>query len=182
VTRPRLVALPGRGGARRADEPRELCVVLACHQLVCVLPARWIERLVMPDEVASIAPVSAEAHAPPLVLVGEKHFAAWNLGVLLGLAPLDAAWVLLRVPHKGATLPIALHTGACLVVQPLAPGVSFPAGAFRARPGAVVSALPTSAIKSRLAVDLALCLDPAHLWGEDELDLAARVLGAAGQV
>jgi hypothetical protein len=67
------------------------------------------------------------------------------------------------------------------VVQPLAPGVSFPAGAFRARPGAVVSALPTSTIKSRLAVELALWIDPAQLWREDELDLAVRALAAAGQ-
>src|SRR5207247_1093431 len=93
----------------------ELCVVTACHDLLCALPVRWVERLLLPQEVATV--VTAAPKPWSLLLVGERQLAAWNLGTLLGLAPLTAAWVLLRVPHRGGELSIALNTGACLVVQ-----------------------------------------------------------------
>jgi hypothetical protein len=173
----RSVPMPGRPG-RKADDPRELCVVLSCHHLVCAIPTRWIDRLVQPEEVATIAPAAApaDASAPRLVLVGERRFAAWNLGTLLGLAPLDTAWVLLRFPHRGDELAIALHTGACLVVQPLTPGIGLPAGVFSARAGAVASAVTTAAFKVRVEAEVALWLEPAKLWTGDELDAAAAAL------
>ena len=180
MSTPRLYAVPvPRRAPLRAEEPRDLCVVLACHQLVCAVPARWIERLVRPEEVASIAaPASPDRHRPPLVLVGERHFAGYNLGTLLGLAPLDGAWLLMRVPHKQDEIPIALHTGTCLVVQHLAPGVAFPGGVFRARAGAIVSAFPARSIKGRVAAEIAFWLDPARLWSDDELAGAAAALEA----
>jgi hypothetical protein len=169
------------GGKRGSSEPRELCVVVGCHGLACVVPARWIERLVLPGEVASIATADHEPGAAPLVLVGEKAYSAWNLGLLLGLAPLDAAWLLLRVEHKGESLPIALHTGPCLVVLELAPGVALPPGAFRSRVGALASVLGTASMKGKFTTEVALWLDPAHMWHPDELDGAAAALRAARQ-
>jgi len=165
-----------RPTAIRRDE--ELCVVLACHDLVCALPARWVDRLVLPAEVASVA-TSADA-AVALVLAGERQLAAWNLGTLLGLPPLGTAWVLLRIPFRGSELPIALHTGACLVVQPLPPALALPPGAFRARPHAISGAFASTRVRGRApASPVGLWIDPSRLFTDDELAAAASALGAS---
>jgi len=179
-----LRVVPGRSAGR--EERGELCVILSCHELVCALPASWIERLVLPKEVSVIVgerpSAAAGKRAWELVLVGEQRYAACNLGTQLGLRPLDAAWALLRAPHRGAVLPIALQTGPCLVVQPLGTGVPLPPAAFRTRSGAVAAAFPTALVKSKLALsDVGLRLDPSRLWTESELDAAAAVLGGESE-
>jgi len=181
VTAANLVVLASR--TRRPEEPRELCVVISCHQLVCALPARTIERLVLPDEVTILAPdpETPRTHSWDIALVGEERYAACNLGALLAVPPLEAAWVLLRVRHKGGLVPIALQTGPCLIVQKLGAGVPLPSGAFRARSGAITSVFPTTLLANRgVAADVGLWLDPSHLWVESELDAAAGALAEAG--
>jgi hypothetical protein len=173
--RRRVVALDRARGVKRRDE--ELCVVTTCHALVCALPARWVERLVLPREVAKVATTSDVA----LVLVGERRYGAWNLGALLGVAPLHDAWVLLRVPHRGSELPIALNTGTCLVVQGLPPSTPLPPGAFRARRGAIAGAFGTAGVRGRATpAALGLWLDPAHLFTDEELTASAAALAAGG--
>jgi hypothetical protein len=168
-------------GSRRVEEHRELCVILACHDLVCALPVRWIERLILPDEVAIIAggrqTVEAATRTWQVILVGEQRYAACNLGTLFGLAPLQAAWALLRVPHRGVDLPIAVQTGPCLVVQALAPGVPLPTSLFARRAGCIAAVFPTKIVRSALPLPLGLWLDPSRLWAESELDAAQVALG-----
>jgi hypothetical protein len=156
-----------------AKRDEELCVVTACHGLVCALPAKWVERLVLPAEVAAVAATTAA----PLVLVGERQYAAWNLGTLLELPPLADAWALLRVPHGGHDLPIALSMGTCLVVQRLPKATPLPAGAFRARAGALSGAFATVGVRGRATTAaLGVWLDPSRLFSDDELAACARAL------
>lgn len=176
-----VVTTPRR---RRAEEARELCVVLGCHHLICALPTSWVDRLVLPDEVTVEA---QDASAAPgrswqVIRAGEKRYAACNLGTLFGLPPLDAAWVLMRVPHRGFELPVALQTGACLVVQHLPPGLALPPGAFRARAGAISAVFPTNLLKTRAALnEVGIWLDPLRLWETAELDAAAAWLDASAK-
>jgi hypothetical protein len=166
--------------APAAREARELCVVLSCHELVCALPAARVERLVLPGEVSLLGRPAdpAEGRGWQLVQVGEQLYAGCDLGTQLGLAPVEAAWVLLRAEHRGASLPIALATGPCLVVQPLAAGAALPAAAFRARAGAVAALFPTALLESRAdLVEVGLRLDLGALWSEEELDAAAALFG-----
>jgi hypothetical protein len=157
-------ALAGIGaGAATAGE---LFVVVACHDLVCAVATRWIARLLLIDEV--------EAPGADVVLVGGRRWAAWDLGRMLGLPPLDHAWVLLNVPHAGAELPIALRTGPCLTVQPIAAFTALPEGLFRARRGALPAAFPASEIKGRTDALFGLCFDPARAWTSTELENSVR--------
>jgi hypothetical protein len=169
---------PGR--ALRREEAQELSVVFACHHLVCALPARCIERLVLPEEVTVLAGHGVAGEGPwHPVLVGEHRYAGCNLGTQLGMPAVDAAWALLRRWHRGVELPIALQTGPCLLVQPLGPGVPLPDGIFRERPGVVAAAFPTALLRSRAGlIEVGLRLDPDRLWAEADLDGAAAVLGA----
>jgi hypothetical protein len=170
-----LLAQKSARGAHERDD--ELCVVTACHQWVCALPARWVERLVVPHEVAIVA----SQQRAPSVLVGERQYGAWNLGTLLGLPPLGAAWVLLRLPYGDRELPIALNTGACLVVQALPPATALPPGAFRARPGAIAGAFATVGMRGRATqAALGLWLDPTRLLTADELAASVSALAAGG--
>ena len=146
---PRALIVTDRARAAPARD-LELCVVTACHDLLCALPVRWVERLLLPQEVATV--VTAAPKPWSLLLVGERQLAAWNLGTLLGLAPLTAAWVLLRVPHRGGELSIALNTGA----------------------------FATDGLRGRAtAAPLGLWLDPARLFTDEELAAAALEAGGS---
>lgn len=176
-------ALPHRASARASHpgEAPELCVVFACHQLVCALPARWIDHLVLPDEVVFLGERSRpnERKRPAgwqLVMVGEYRYLSCNLGTQLGMPPVQAAWALLHVERGGVVLPIALQTGPCLVVQPVGAGVPLPASAFRTRAGAITSIFSTDLLRLKAqAVEVGIRLDPTQLWTGAELDEAAAL-------
>ena len=174
-----LRTLPAR--APRAQEQQELCVVFSCEELVCALPTRWVERLVLPSDVTVIAGDRAQPEASGetwrLAQVNQRLYAACDLATQLGLEQVGAAWALLRVPHGDRVLPIALQIGPCLVVQPLGRGLPLPAGVFRARSGAVAAAFPTTLLESKVKLtDVGLRLDPENLWTEPELEDAVALL------
>ena len=152
----------------------ELSVFLECHGFVLAMPIRRVERLVLSEEVT----VKSESQGVPIAVAGNQRYAAWNLGRLLELPPLDTAWVLLRIPHEGAELPLALSTGRCLLVAPLNQGVSsLPPGMFRERHNALWGTFPVQGIKgAKLAGVMGLCLDPLRLWNRQELALSASAL------
>ena len=151
----------------RADDA-ELCVVVACHAFPCALPARRVVRLLLPDEV----PDAADG----VIRAVDGVFAAWNLGELLQLGPLGDAWVLLHVPHRGATVPIALQTGVCLSVQPLATRFPLPPGLFHARPAALWAAFLAHEVRAGQAGLVGLHFDPARAWTAAELDQSASAV------
>lgn len=188
-----------RSVPREEAKPR-LCVVLGCHRLVCALPIDHIDRLVLPDAVEALdtpaptapparrsaaaadqASSAGEAPVPEVVRVAGKHFAAWDLGVLLGQGPVQGAWVLLSLVHDGGELALALRTGPCYSVQSLRNLMRFPAEVFEERRGALTDGFATSAVRrADLESNVGVLIDPKGLWTRPELQVSAAVLEAVG--
>jgi hypothetical protein len=110
-----------RESAPRAFDANDLCVVAACHTFLCAVPTQCVHRLVLPGDVdhASSEGQSVAGRLGMVTVSGEP-FAAWDLGALLSMGSLDAAWILMRIEHAGDHVPIALRTGPCIAVQELA--------------------------------------------------------------
>ena len=75
-------------------------MVVACHGLVCTLPVRRVDRLLLREAVSLHAPAGRRPRElgrslPQVVYADDEPFAAWNLGTMLGLPPVSTAWVLL---------------------------------------------------------------------------------------
>lgn len=186
-----------RSAPREDQTKARLCVVLGCHRLVCAVPIDNIERLVLPDAVESLeaalpagaeprpargdrGPTTEDAAAPGVVRVAGKCFAAWDLGVLLGLGPVEGAWALLSLIHEGAELALALRTGPCYAVQPLRNLLKLPSEVFQERPGALTDGFATSVVKRNdLESNVGVLIDPKGLWTRAELQMSAAVLAAA---
>ena len=160
---------------RRVEAQSELCLVVACHTFVVAIPVRFVTRLVLNEDVKP-APVGG----PELVQSGSELFVASNLGALLDLPPLHEAWVMLQVPHAGGRVPLALRTGACLVVRELRVEAPLPTGLFRARGEAMLGAFVADASRGfNGGVLYGLMLDVANLWTRAELDAAALLAARA---
>jgi hypothetical protein len=158
----------------------ELGVFVECREVVLGLAARWVERLVLPDVVVKgPEPASAGKRRRPVVSVGERRYAAWDLGSMLGLSPVARAWLLLRVPHAGGELPIALRTGACLVVRELGGLTALPAGMFTLRAHALGRAFAVERVAPGRGRSVGLYLDVPRLWAESELAASAAALAEA---
>ena len=182
----------------REDTKPRLCVVLGCHRLVCALPIDNIDRLVLPDAVEPLgsavpgasgarsprgdrAVSAGDAPVPDVVRVAGKCFAAWDLGVLLGLTPVQGAWALLSLMHDGAELALALRTGPCFAVQSLRNLLKLPSEVFQERRGALTDGFATSVVKrSDLESNVGVLIDPKGLWTRAELQMSAAVLEAVG--
>jgi hypothetical protein len=171
--------------AVEAEPAAELVVVIACHGVVCTIPVRYVERLLGRDEVQVLRPTHRRPAGPEgplrqLVAAGGEPFAAWNLGTMLDLPPLTAAWVLLRLPGAGEPVGIALRTGPCLVVLPAPPMIRLPAGVIRGRGPGIAGAFATSALGGkRLEAPVGLCLDPVRLFSPAELASSRAAQDAA---
>lgn len=119
------------------DQP-ELSLYVECHEFVCTIDTRAVERLVLAYE---IKPVSGDG-VVPIVQVGSRMYASFNLGRLLGMRPTHGSGVLVRTVFGGAELPLCFETGPCLVVRPAEPTIRLASGLFNARRRAIVSAFP----------------------------------------
>jgi hypothetical protein len=123
------------------------------------------------------APAEGVAPNRTVVMVAAQPYAAWDLGRMLGLSPLAAAWVLVRVPFLGGTVPMALRTGPCLAVQALRASAALPLGAFRGRRQALARAF----LSTDVAVDLkdspvGLLVNLTKLWTPSELEASAAAV------
>ena len=146
--------------------PDELCVMLDLGAVVCALPTRWVVRLLLLEEARR-----ADASGG-LLDVGGHRFATWDLAELLGLELEPRAWVLMNLPHRGKTVPIALRTGACLVVDVLGPTLPVPPGIFRARRAAFPAGFDVTRRRKTSQAVVGLCFDPSGLFTHQELDSA----------
>jgi hypothetical protein len=144
----------------------ELSVLVRLHELVASIPARWITRLVLPSEVSLLT-----AGAPDVVEFAGTRHAAWDLGALLEIPPLVGAWLLMRVPHRGRVMPIALRTGECLAVATSPKSVGLPSRLLRRREQALGRAFAT-----KEGDGCGVVIELAHLWSNVELDASARAL------
>src|SRR5687768_1703907 len=127
----------------------ELRLFVRCHEHLLSLPAPSIERIVLADELPAPRGLSAfgiHDEAPPTSLgvlsAGNELWSAWDLGLLLGLPPLRAAWMLVRHDASGEPVRLAVRTGRCLHVGALGQArlAELPVGLTRARPGLVRAA------------------------------------------
>jgi hypothetical protein len=179
-----------------AEPAPELAVVVGCHGLVCTFPVRHVDRLLRRDEVEVLPPPGrrgreAGVPLPQVVQAAGELYVAWNLGTMLDLPPVTAAWVLLQIPvpplpglpeAAPAVVPIAVRTGTCLMVQRVTASMPLPAGLFRARGAGITGAFATSALPGKaLPVPLGICLDPARLWTPGELGSSRVALAAADE-
>jgi hypothetical protein len=181
----------------REPEPApELAVVVGCHGFVCTFPVQHVDRLLRRDEVEVMPPrgrrgKDAGAPLPQVVKAAGEPFVAWNLGTMLDLPPVTAAWVLLRVPappvpgtsgEQRTMVPLAVRTGTCLMVQTVQASVPLPAGLFRARGAGIAGAFATSALRGkRLDAAIGICLDPPRLWTSAELLSSRAALAAVNE-
>jgi hypothetical protein len=171
-------------GAQR-QPAAELCVVLACHHLLCALPIRAVDRLALPDAAQPLpapprprGPQATGAVSPPSVVrLGEEAWASWDLGLLLGLGPVRGAWVLLRAPLDGGEVSLALRTGSCFAVQGVRRLSPLPPGIFTSRRAALTGTFAAVALKGpRFPAQLGLWIEPARLWDPLELVASAAAL------
>jgi len=177
-----------RPAIARIDSAPQLCVLVGCHHVVCALPIPSIDRLTLPEAAQRLVIPSRTADAatasgeplPAVVQVGDERFAAWDLGLMLGLRPLAKSWVLLRVSHAGKQVPIALRAGPCLAVQNVRKLMKLPPGIFRARRAALTDGFAAAATKGiRHHASVGLFLDPVRLWEDHELQASAAALARA---
>jgi hypothetical protein len=168
----------------------ELSVVVGCHGFVCAFPVRLVDRLLRREEVEVLPPRVRRGQdpgvpLPQVVQAGGEPYVAWNLGTMLDLPPVTTAWVLLRVPVPGeaeAEVPLAVRTGTCFVVQPVAASVPLPAGLFRARGAGITGAFATSVLGGKpLEAAVGVCLDPPRLWTPGELGSSRAALAAVDE-
>jgi hypothetical protein len=161
----------------------ELAVMVSCHGLVCALPVRNVERLLLREAVEAVSaprPRPGARALPQVVFADDQPYAVWNLGTLLGMPPLAVAWVLLQVPADPEPVAIALRTGPCLIVQPMPETAPLPAALFRARGAGIAGAFPTARLRGKpLPAALGLALDPLRLWSPEELAGSRAAVDAA---
>lgn len=157
-------------------EKVELSLFVECHDFVLTIDTRSIERLVLPYE---IVPLGHEGPIP-VVEVGGRNYASFNLGRLLGMPPTHGASILVRSVFGGHELPLCYETGPCLVVRPPERAVKLAAGMFNARRRAIVGGFPLPAVMAaprRSPVGLTLALD--ELLTAAERDSASSCLRSA---
>jgi hypothetical protein len=151
----------------------ELAVVVRIHDLLAAIPTAEVTGLVLASEATTLRPASPGG--PGLVEANGGVFASWDLGELLGLPPVEHAWVMLGVRHGHSTLRLALRTGPCLVVEQMPATVRVPARVLTVRAAGVLGAFRG---KGRGAYGLAL--DPQRLLTEDELRASVDLEGELG--
>lgn len=151
---------------------RELSVIVRAGDLCVALPAARVARLILADDL----PVMRDG-APGLVEVAGAPYASWDLGELLGVGKLSAAWVLLAVPASGSDLRVALRTGPCVAVVPMPRWSAVPPRAFVARPRALGRVF---SMRELGGTGIGLAVDPVHLFVRHELEAAAALQHGAG--
>jgi hypothetical protein len=156
-------------------EQPELSLYVECHEFVCTIDTRGLERLVLPYEVRSVK----SDGVVPVVEVGGRNYASFNLGRLLGMPPTHGSSILVRTVFGGAELPLCFETGSCLVVRPAEPTIKLASGLFSARRRAIVSAFPLPiAMRIGRRSPVGLTLEVDELVSAAERDSAAGVLRA----
>jgi hypothetical protein len=169
----------------------DLRLFVRCHAHLLAFDASWIERILLVEEAPPIVPPPTLGFGFGLpraclgvLSVSGRSWAAWDLGLLLGLAPVRAAYLLLRSPHDSGARRLALRSDRCLHVGPPAAQVlDLPPGLGRARPGVVSGAFPVDFLKlgKKDSLPVGLHVSLARLWDDDELAMAGDLVEIAEQ-
>jgi hypothetical protein len=164
----------------------ELCLYLDCAPYLLAVETRWVERLLLAEEVLVTEPDGSEIAADrplrgdAIVRAGGAAFAAWDLDALLEVKAGRRAWVLMQLPAAPRAAAVALRTGPCLFVRELKASVALPPGLFRSRTHAITHAFAAADVKAgAAAAPVGIQLDPTRLFSNDELDRAQSTLTKA---
>ncbi len=173
--------------ARAPAVKLEPSVVFRCQNFVFATFVRWVERLLLHDEVSLVEVRGKGARSKELALegqtagklvrIGGQDYCPWNLGTMLGLEPTSGAWILLRVPHHGTEVRLALEIDACLLVKPVVEVNWLPPELFRARTHAITGAFPLGQVLPGAVEAIGLTLDAGVLWTAEELESSVALLG-----
>ncbi len=151
-----------------------LHLVFSVHHDIMAVPVSSIVRMALADE------VKIEAVGDRMVVTsGDTAYCAWDLGTLFDQPPVDSAWIFAEVPTKDGPLPIALRSGACLMVGGVELAREFPDGFLHGRGRAVTGAF---AVPERLAGERASVgwmVDLTRLLTQSEIAQATGVLRAS---
>lgn len=165
-----------------------LCLVVRCQAWVLALAAEHVDRVAgsadLPEPQRSAFPGAPAALGCITSPTDGVRHAAWDLGRLLGLGDVEGGWVLLRLPFDGGRLPVALRTGPCIGVSPLARTAvrPLPLAAFQPeRRAAIGGAVALERLGSQAAAagSLGLEIRPERLLTLAELELSSSWLAAA---
>ncbi len=150
----------------------ELAVLVACHSFLVAIPTRSVVRLYLPDEVTNFRRTEGRAPFLGTLEAGGRTCAAWDLGGMLELPDLHAAWVVLEVEHEGRAVSLALRSGACVLVTELRPEASLPGRIFRRRARAFPAAFAANHLELEVPALFGMWLDPARLFSREELTVS----------
>lgn len=160
-------------------ESSELSLFVECHEFVCTIETRSVERLVLSHDVV----VVTRDGAVPVVQVAARNYASFNLGRLLGMPPTIGASVLVNTVVDGAPLALCFDTGPCLVVRAPPVTVKLQSGLFNARRRAIVAAFEVpAAMRSRARSPVGLTLAVEELITAAEREAAASSLRAVARL
>jgi hypothetical protein len=168
------VSTPAKGAA-------ELSVLVACHSFLVAIPVRNVVRLYLHDEIGPLARTGQGGAQLGTIRADNRVCAAWDLGALLELAPLDRAWVVVDVERDGKRVPIALRTGACALVAPVRPDASLPGRIFRTREKAFPAAFAAASLEAQVPALFGLWLDVARLFTNEEVAASSAAIACAAQ-
>lgn len=173
---------------RKLHRPADTFMVVDCAGWLVGFASLALSRAVLAAEVRVVpsrfdqsAP-GEKRRVPPVIVIDGVEWAAWDLGLLLGLQRTAHSWILFELASAGRTLKIALRTGPCLSVSTIEKRSALPPGMFVKRKGAVVAAFlasDASNLSATHANRAGIVVDPAKLWTPLELDSSALALGAA---
>lgn len=165
--------------------PADLSVLVSCHGFALAIPIKRVVRLLTYDDLAESPELPRRAPNEPrgVVKASGQLYAHWDLETLMDLPPLRASWMLLRIPHAGTEVPVALSTGPCRIVHALGALTPLPPGAFQARRSAIWAAFAAPPTPDGRTSPVGLCIDLLRLWSSAELERsAAQVFTARAAV
>ncbi len=155
----------------------ENVVLVGCNPHVIAISTCHVERLVLASEAPQ--PELVGNSPIPIIKIGKKVYAAWDLGELLELEPQKETWVLLQNTGLTSFSSVALRTGPCLAIRNLSRTWNMPK-ILRSRSAALgraflvsdVLALPDKAV-------IGYYLDISALWSVAEIEASAAALAEA---
>ncbi len=134
-------------------------VVARVGPWVVALPTDRLLRMSLASDVRKLGNV---------LVAGERGYAVWSLGTMLGLRDPVRSVALLEFSHAGRSLPVALELGECLRVERQLRVRAAPPALFARRVGAFTGAFVGEVARVGWVLDL------GRLWTAAELDESAR--------
>lgn len=159
---------PARARVRNISE---LAVIVQFGDLVVALPAHRVSRIVLASEVVAVSVRGPTPH----VQIGGHAFPAWDMGQMLGLGGVPAAWLIMRTTDDPGAPEIALGTGPCVAIAAHDVVAPLPYGVVTAPHAAVLGVFATdAALRARGVGELGVRVDPVRLIGASALDAVSR--------